>query len=33
VFGGGAQVNGLKQGDKIITVGYQSLNDGEFIKI
>lgn len=33
VFGGGAQVNGLKKGDKVITVGYQSLNDGEFIKL
>ena len=25
--------SGLKAGDKIITVGYQGLNDGEFIKI
>ncbi|MBK7650962.1 MAG: HlyD family efflux transporter periplasmic adaptor subunit [Flammeovirgaceae bacterium] len=25
--------NGLKPGDKIITVGYQGLNDGEFVKI
>ncbi|CAN0369766.1 unnamed protein product, partial [Phaeothamnion confervicola] len=33
VFGGGAQVNGLKKGDKIVTVGYQSLTDGEFIKL
>ena len=27
-----AQVSGLKGGDKVITVGYQGLNDGEFIK-
>lgn len=33
VFSNGAQVNGLKKGDKVITVGYQSLNDGEFIKL
>jgi membrane fusion protein (multidrug efflux system) len=33
VFGDGAQVNGLKKGDKVVTVGYQSLSDGEFIKI
>ncbi len=25
--------SGLKQGDKVITVGYQGLNDGEFVKI
>lgn len=28
-----AQVQGLQSGDKIITVGYQGLNDGEFVKI
>ena len=28
-----AQVSGLKTGDKVITVGYQGLNDGELIKI
>lgn len=33
VFGNQAQVKGLKAGDKVITVGYQSLSDGEFIKI
>jgi membrane fusion protein, multidrug efflux system len=34
VFDNLAEVkNGLKAGDKIITVGYQGLNDGEFIKI
>lgn len=33
VFGNLAQVNTLKAGDKIITVGYQGLNDGELIKI
>jgi membrane fusion protein (multidrug efflux system) len=33
VFGNGAEVSGLKAGDKIVTVGYQSLSDGEFIKI
>jgi len=33
VFGNLAQVNTLKKGDKIITVGYQGLNDGELIKI
>lgn len=27
-----AQVSGLKAGDKVITVGYQGLNDGEFVK-
>jgi membrane fusion protein (multidrug efflux system) len=25
--------SGLKTGDKVITVGYQGLNDGEFVKI
>ena len=33
VFNGVAQVQGLKKGDKVITFGYQGLNDGEFIKI
>lgn len=33
VFGGNAQVEGLKAGDQLITVGYQGLNDGDFIKI
>jgi membrane fusion protein (multidrug efflux system) len=28
-----AEVNGLAKGDKLITVGYQGLNDGEFVKI
>lgn len=27
-----AQVSGLNVGDKVITVGYQGLNDGEFVK-
>jgi membrane fusion protein, multidrug efflux system len=33
VFGGMAQVQGLNAGDKVITVGYQGLNDGDFVKI
>jgi membrane fusion protein, multidrug efflux system len=33
VFGGMAQVQGLNEGDKVITVGYQGLNDGDFVKI
>jgi membrane fusion protein (multidrug efflux system) len=33
VFGSQAQVSGLKEGDKIITVGYQGLNDGDLIKL
>jgi membrane fusion protein, multidrug efflux system len=33
VFNGIAQVQGLNDGDKVITFGYQGLNDGEFIKI
>ncbi len=33
VYGGMAQVKGLKAGDKVITVGYQGLNDGDYIKI
>jgi RND family efflux transporter MFP subunit len=33
VYNGIAQVTGLTTGDKVITFGYQGLNDGEFIKI
>lgn len=33
VFGDAAEVKGLKPGDKLVTVGYQSLSDGEYIKI
>jgi membrane fusion protein, multidrug efflux system len=33
VFNGVAQVQGLKSGDKVITFGYQGLNDGDFVKI
>jgi membrane fusion protein, multidrug efflux system len=33
VYGGLAQVKGLSAGDKVITVGYQGLNDGDYIKI
>lgn len=33
VYNGMAQVSGLAAGDKVITFGYQGLNDGEFIKI
>lgn len=33
VFGDGAEVKGLRAGDRVVTVGYQSLSDGEFIKI
>lgn len=33
VYGGQAQVSGLNAGDKIVTFGYQGLNDGEFLKI
>lgn len=33
VYGNQAQVQGLNAGDRIITVGYQGLNDGDFIKI
>lgn len=33
VFGGDAQVTGLNEGDKVIIVGYQGLNDGDFVKI
>jgi membrane fusion protein (multidrug efflux system) len=33
VFGGAAQVKGLNAGEKLITVGFQGLNDGDFVKI
>jgi RND family efflux transporter MFP subunit len=33
VFGNMAQVEGLNKGDKVITFGYQGLNDGEVVKI
>ncbi len=33
VYGNQAEVTGLNAGDKLITVGYQGLNDGDFIKI
>jgi membrane fusion protein, multidrug efflux system len=33
VYGNQAQVKGLSPGDKLITVGYQGLNDGDFVKI
>ncbi|HYG02395.1 MAG TPA: efflux RND transporter periplasmic adaptor subunit, partial [Chryseosolibacter sp.] len=33
VFGGDAHVEGLKAGDKVITFGYQGLNDGDYIRI
>jgi hypothetical protein len=33
VYNGMAQLNGLEPGSKVITFGYQGLNDGEFIKI
>lgn len=33
VYGNKAEVKGLNEGDKLITVGYQGLNDGDFIKI
>lgn len=33
VFGNLAQVKGLEASDKIITVGYQGLTDGQFVKI
>lgn len=32
IYGNFAQIKGLKAGDKVITVGYQGLNDGELIK-
>ena len=33
VYGNQAEVTGLESGDQLITVGYQGLNDGDFIKI
>ena len=33
VYGNLAQVQGLNAGDRIITIGYQGLNDGDYIKI
>lgn len=33
IFDNFAQVNGLTAGDKVITVGYQGLNDGDPVKI
>jgi RND family efflux transporter MFP subunit len=33
VYGNLAHVQGLKAGDKLITVGYQGLNDGDYIEI
>lgn len=33
VYGNLAHVEGLNAGDKLITVGYQGLNDGDFIEI
>lgn len=33
VYGNRAEVKGLEPGDKIITVGYQGLNDGDYINI
>lgn len=33
VYGNLAQVNGLNAGEKLITVGYQGLNDGDYIEI
>jgi RND family efflux transporter MFP subunit len=33
VYDNQAEVEGLSQGDKLITVGYQGLNDGEIVKI
>lgn len=33
VYGNLAQVQGLNAGDRVITVGYQGLNDGDYIKI
>lgn len=32
IFGTSAHVTGLNAGDKVITVGYQGLNDGEVVK-
>jgi membrane fusion protein (multidrug efflux system) len=33
VYGNFAQVDGLEEGDSIITVGYQGLNDGDIVRI
>lgn len=33
VYNGQAQVQGLEPGDKVVTFGYQGLNDGEFLNI
>ncbi len=33
VYGNRAEVKGLEKGDQIVTVGYQGLNDGDYIKI
>jgi membrane fusion protein (multidrug efflux system) len=33
VYGNRAEVKGLNAGDRLVTVGYQGLNDGDFIKI
>jgi membrane fusion protein (multidrug efflux system) len=33
VYGNLAAVQGLNKGDQLITVGYQGLNDGDFVKI
>lgn len=32
VYGNLAQVSGLNAGDKVITIGYQGLNDGDFVR-
>lgn len=32
VYGNQAEVNGLAAGDQLITIGYQGLNDGDYIK-
>src|SRR5690606_17590540 len=33
VYGYQAEIIGLKPGDSIVTVGYQGLNDGDFLEI
>jgi membrane fusion protein (multidrug efflux system) len=33
VFGNLAEIKGLNAGDQLITIGYQGLNDGDFVKI
>jgi membrane fusion protein (multidrug efflux system) len=33
VYGNQAEVKGLEAGEKLITVGYQGLNDGDYIKL